>query len=112
MKRAASLVLGAFLVAAGLYASVQVFRGVPQPLSWMGLALAALPPLIGVVGGARLRGPEGRPPLVLTALSGLGLGVTMAMSWRHGPAAGMVHGWAGAAFIGWAAWVRWLRPPG
>jgi hypothetical protein len=111
VKKAAAWLLGAYCAAAGLLAAVQVFRAAPLPLSWLGLALAALPPLIGLAGGARIDGIAGRPPLMLTVLSGLGLAITMALSWRHGPAAGAVHVFAGAAFIGWAAWVRWTRPP-
>jgi hypothetical protein len=76
------------------------------PLSWGGLVLAAGAPLAGILSH---RDANTRPPLVWTAMSGLGLAVTMAMSHRFGPAAGLVHVWAGAALIAWFAWVRWLR---
>ncbi|MEJ2534186.1 MAG: hypothetical protein P8008_01580 [Gammaproteobacteria bacterium] len=110
MKVLGGWLLVAYCATAALIAALQLFRGALLPLSWIGLALAALPPLTGVLGGRRMVGVAGRPPLLLTILSGLGLVITMAISWRHGAAAGSVHVWAGIAFIGWTAWLRWLRP--
>lgn len=111
MKALGGWLLGAYCATAALLAAFQLLRGALLPLSWIGLALAALPPLVGVLGGRRMDSIAGRPPLLLTILSGLGLVITMALSWRHGATAGSVHLWAGIAFIGWTAWLRWLRPP-
>ncbi len=89
-----------------LYAAVQLYRAVPQTLSWLGLMLAAGAPLAGL---ATHRDTRTRPPLLWTVLSGLGLAVTMAISYRYGNAAGQTHVWAGGALIAWFVWVRWLR---
>ena len=108
-QRWLTLVLIAYLAAASVYAMVELVRGMEPMLSWLGLAIAALAPL-SHLGSAWYRGNRdtARPPLLISILSGLGVAVTMALSWRHGPAAGNVHVWAGLAFIGWAAWIRWL----
>ncbi|NNE05373.1 MAG: hypothetical protein HKN15_06585 [Xanthomonadales bacterium] len=82
-----------------------------QPLlSWVGLLLAAAGPL-GYFGWNGLAKPrlEKQQPLGFTLVSGLGLAVTMTLSWRHGEAAGMIHVWAGLALIGWVGYLRWLR---
>lgn len=99
-----SLVAGFALLS--IYATLQLSRGMTPALSWAGLLLAAGAPLAGILTH---RDFKTRPPLAWTACSGLGLAVTMLMSYRFGPAAGLIHLWAGAALIAWFAWVRWLR---
>lgn len=89
-----------------IYAAVQLYRGIPQSLSWLGLALAAGAPLAGILTH---RDTHTRPPVLWTIVSGLGLAVTMAVSYRYGNAAGQTHVWAGGALIAWFAWLRWLR---
>ena len=111
MRIAATRLFGAICAATAVVAVAQVLRGASPLLSWAALALTALPPLVVLIGGRRLDSIAGRPPLAITLLSGLGLAVTMALSWRYGSAAGSVHAWAGGVFIGWAAWLRWGRPP-
>jgi len=89
-----------------IYAAVQLYRGAPQTVSWLGLLLAAAAPLAGILTH---RDTQTRPPLLWTIISSLGLAVTMTMSYRFGHAAGETHIWAGVALIAWFAWVRWLR---
>lgn len=110
MKRLASRALAVYLLAAGIYGLVQLVRGATPELSWLGLTLAALAPLarLGIELTSRELPP--RPSLGYTVLSGLGMAITLTMSWRYGPAAGWVHLWAGAAFVGWVVYLRLLRP--
>lgn len=96
--------LAAGFATLAVYATVQLGRGTPPFLSWMGLLLAAGAPLAGILTH---QDKTSRPPLLWTAFSGLGLAITMAISHRYGTAAGPVHVWAGAALISWYAWVRW-----
>jgi hypothetical protein len=88
-----------------IWAMVQLSRGLAPALSWVGVLLASGAPLVGLLTH---RGPQ-RPPLAWTAACGLGVAITMAVSYRYGEAAGTAHVWAGCALIAWFAWVRW-RP--
>jgi hypothetical protein len=105
--------MAAFFAWAGLTAisaMVQVIKGAEPLLSWLGLALSTLPPLtyfirVFVFGLSR----AARPSLVYSILIGLGLAITMAMSWRFGDAAGAVHIYAGATLLMWLAYLRWFR---
>lgn len=109
MKAAITGGIGVYLVASGLLGAVQLVRGAEPALSWLGLCLAALPPMVCLILD-RQPGPEGlRPALGYTVLSGLGLAITMSQSWKFGPAAGWIHLWAGLAFIAWVAYQRYLR---
>jgi hypothetical protein len=110
VKRAAAWLLAGYLLATGGWALVQLVRGAEPELSWLGLVLAALAPFarLGIELTSRELPP--RPSVGYTALSGLGLAITMTLSWKHGPAAGTLHLWAGAAFIGWVVYLRLLRP--
>ena len=90
------------------YALIQLFRGVYDSLSWLGLGLSALGPLIFFM---QCRGGDenAQPivlPLVSSIIGGLGLAICMAVSWRYGPAAGWTHAWAGSAMIGWWLYLR------
>lgn len=109
MKRLLSLLIGIELTLAGAYGTVQLLRGVDPALSWLGLTLAALPPMVCVILDLQPAADDPRPALGYTVLSGLGLAVAMSQSWRYGPAAGWVHIWAGAAFISWVVYARFLR---
>jgi peroxiredoxin len=91
-----------------LYALMMLLQGKPPALSWLGLALAAGTPMTFF---ARVlfspRSVAVDQPLGTTALTGLGLAITMAVSWRYGDAAGMTHAWAGICLIGWVIYLRW-----
>ena len=96
---------------ASIYALTQLIRGTEPLLSWLGLALSSLAPLAFFIKAALFKSPHTpRHPLAYTILSGLGLVLTMAMSYRYGQAAGAVHIWAGCSLIGWVVYLRFLRP--
>ncbi|NIP17299.1 MAG: hypothetical protein GWM87_03425 [Xanthomonadales bacterium] len=80
-------------------------------LSWLGLALAALGPLSYLVW-TRITKPAQTTlhPVEYSVVCGLGVAITMAVSWRHGDAAGWIHAWAGLSLIGWVVYLRWYRP--
>jgi hypothetical protein len=85
------------------YALIQLFRGVNGSVSWLGLALSALGPLIFFMQsrGVSATAEPTALPLMSSMIGGLGLAICMAVSWRYGPAAGWAHAWAGSAMIGW-----------
>ena len=77
-------------------------------ISWLGLALTALAPMGFFMQIFVAKAPRtSRYPLAYTTFSGLGLAITMAISYRYGDAAGLVHLWAGITFISWLAYLRW-----
>jgi peroxiredoxin/uncharacterized membrane protein len=97
-----------YLTAASVYALAQLVRGMDPLLSWLGMALAALGPLSFFAWIMVTRPPRtARHPVEYSVVSALGLAMTMAMSWRHGAAAGAAHVWAAVAVIGWLAYLRW-----
>lgn len=106
-----------------IYASFQIIRGAEPPLSWIGLnltALSLLPFFFTYLNSNYLRGNnlkgdnlksdssniERKQTLAYTLVSGLGLVICMAISYRYQQAAGMLHIGAGATFIGWVIFVR------
>ncbi len=98
----------AYVTVLSILGLVQLLRGAEPVLSWLGLALAALGPLaffawIYLAGPARTE----RHPVEFSVVSGLGLAICLASAWRHGPAAGVAHAWAGLALVGWLVYLRW-----
>jgi hypothetical protein len=90
-----------------VYSSVQIFRGVEPLLSWLGLCLTALPLMVFFVAYFKNPGLVTRGKSMLyTLVSGLGLVICMAVSYRYDDAAGIVHIWAGLTFVGWVLFVR------
>lgn len=109
MKPALILLVGGYLLITGAYGMLQLVLGTQPALPWLGLTLAALPPLVCLVLD-RQPGPDGlRPAIGYSVLSGLGLAIAMSQSWRYGDAAGWTHAWAGLAFIAWVGYQRFLR---
>ena len=108
-----SVFIGAFvpwLTLVSLYALIQLARGMEPLLSWLGLGLSALAPLAFFIRISAFKVPRtSRHPLEYSIVGGLGLVLTMAMSYRYGPAAGAVHIWAGLNLIGWAVYLRWYK---
>ena len=91
-----------------LYAFTQLIRGTEPFFSWLGLALTAFSPLVFFIKAFAFKSPRSaRHPVEYSILSGLGLAVTMAMSFRYGQATGFIHVWAGATLIGWLVYLRW-----
>ena len=89
------------------YASVQIFRGMQPLLSWVGLNLTALALLPFFINYKKSGTPANRQQtMAYTLVSGLGLVICMAVSYRYHQAAGIIHIWAGATFIGWVVYVR------
>ena len=102
-------VLITWLALLGIYGLVQLAGAATPMLSWLGLVLSALAPLAYITGSYSLKPPRTPgPAIVYSILCGLGLAITMAMSFRYGPVAGLTHVWAGIALAGWAAWLRWF----
>ena len=97
-----------WLVVVSLYAFTQLIRGTEPLLSWLGLALTAFTPLVFFIRAFAFKSPRTpRHPIEYSILSGLGMGVTMAMSFRYGQAAGLVHVWAGITLLAWLVYLRW-----
>jgi peroxiredoxin len=77
-------------------------------MSWLGLTLSAIAPLAFFVKAflfkaARTPGH----PVEYSILCGLGVVLTMVVSYRHGQAAGSIHVWAGMILPGWLIYLRW-----
>lgn len=101
----------AYLYAATAYALFQLLQASEPAGSWAGLLLAAGAPAAFFTWVFLARPPRtAAHPLGISIASGLGLAITMAMSWRYGDAAGPVHTWAGAALISWVLFLRWYSP--
>ena len=101
----------AYMMAALVYASVQLAHGIEPIWSWLGLALTALGPMafFGWIFVAKPARTE-HHPVGYSIVSGLGLAITMAMSWRYGAAAGAIHIWAGLMLICWVIYLAWYSP--
>jgi len=106
-----SIFISAFvtwLALISLYALTQLTRGMEPLLSWLGLTLTTLAPLVFFLKAFLFRSARTpRHPVEYSILSGLGLVLTMAMSFRYGQAAGVIHIWAGITLLGWLAYLRW-----
>ncbi len=90
-----------------IYAAVQVFRGMEPLLSWIGLDLTALPLMVFFASYFRNAGAAVKSnTLGYTLVSGLGLVICMAVSYRYGETAGIVHIWAGITFVAWVLLLR------
>jgi len=97
-----------WLAVVSLYAFTQLIRGSEPLISWLGLALAAFSPLVFFIKAFAFKSPRTpRHPVEYSVLSGLGLVVTMAMSFRYGQAAGAIHVWAGITLLAWLVYLRW-----
>jgi len=100
----------AFSASLAIYALVEWLRGMQPGLSWLGLELAAGAPAFYLA--LRWIRPAAMTPqlrVIVGALCGLGLAITMAVNWRFGESSGIVHIWAGACLLAWAVYVRWAR---
>jgi len=97
-----------WLSMASVYSLTQLARGTEPLLSWLGLALATFSPLVFFIKAFVAKSPRTpRHPVEYSILSGLGLALTMAVSFRHGEVAGSLHIWAGVTLIGWLVYLRW-----
>lgn len=91
------------------YGLVQSIRGMEPLLSWIGLTLCAAAPLLFQARTRLSRSPQTRSTaFVYSAFCGLGLALTLAMSYRYGPAAGNTHIWAGITLLAWLVYLRWF----
>ena len=106
-----SIFISAFitwLTLLSLYGFARVIGGSEPLLSWLGLALTAFAPLVFFIKAFLFKSPRtSRHPVEYSILVGLGLAVTMAMSFRYGQAAGEIHLWAGVTLLAWLAYLRW-----
>jgi peroxiredoxin len=97
-----------WLALVSLYALTQLIRGMEPIISWLGLALSAFAPLTFFIKVFLFRSPRTeRHPIEYSILSGIGLVLTMAMSYRYADAAGAIHIWAGITLLLWLAYLRW-----
>ena len=99
-----------YLAVVLVFVAIAFLKSLYPALSLFGLLLAVSSPLAFFcwLGLAR---PclENRHFLAFSMVCGLGLAITMTMSWRFGAATGNNHVWAGLALIGWAAYLRWFK---
>ncbi|MDH3902495.1 MAG: peroxiredoxin family protein [Xanthomonadales bacterium] len=97
-----------WLTLLSLYAFSRLALGTEPLLSWLGLALTAFAPLVFFLKAFLFKSPRTpRHPVEYSVLSGLGLAITMATSFRYGQAAGEIHIWAGVTLLAWLAYLRW-----
>ena len=97
-----------WLVLVSLYAFIQLASGTEPMISWLGLALTAFAPLGFFIKAFLFKSPRTpRHPVEYSILSGLGLAMTMAMSFRYDQAAGLIHVWSGVTLIAWLIYLRW-----
>lgn len=90
-----------------IYSAVQTFRGMEPLLSWIGLDLTALPLIVFFASYFRDANAAAiSNTLGYTLVSGLGLVICMAVSYRYGEAAGIIHIWAGLTFVAWVLFLR------
>jgi len=91
-----------------IYAFTQLARGSEPLLSWLGLALTAFVLLVFFIKAFIAKSARTpRHPVEYSILSGAGLALTLAMSYRYGDAAGSIHIWAGITLLAWLAYLRW-----
>ena len=91
-----------------IYSFTQLVRGTEPLLSWLGLALAAFAPLAFFIKAFLFKSARTpRHPVEYSILSGTGLAITMAMSYRYGNAAGIMHIWAFVTLLLWLIYLRW-----
>ncbi len=101
-------VLVSWLALISLYAFTRLFIGTEPLLGWLGLALAAFAPLVFFLKAYLFKSPRKvRHPVEYSVVSGLGLAITMAISFRYGEAAGNIHILAGITLVGWFIYLRW-----
>ena len=97
-----------WLTVVSVYAFIQLARGTEPLLSWAGLALAAFAPLAFFIKAFLFKSPRTpRHPVEYSSLCGLGLVMTIAISFRYGQAAGAIHVWAGITLLAWLIYLRW-----
>lgn len=97
-----------WLAVVSIYSFTQAVRGTEPLLSWLGLALSAFAPLVFFIKAFLFKSPRTpRHPIEYSILSGLGLAVTLAMSYRYEQAAGIIHIWAGITLVAWLVYLRW-----
>lgn len=99
-----------YLVVILVFVAIAFLKGLYPALSLLGLWLAVSSPLAFFcwMGLARPRLKIHHFP-AFSMVCGIGLAITMTMSWRFGAVAGNNHIWAGLALIGWAAYLRWFK---
>jgi peroxiredoxin len=97
-----------WLAFVSIYSITQLARGMEPLLSWLGLALAAIAPLGFFIKAFLFKSARTpRHPVEYSILSGIGLVITMAMSYRYGDAAGFMHIWAFLTLLFWLVYLRW-----
>jgi len=97
-----------WLAFVSIYSMTQLARGMEPLLSWLGLALSAVAPLAFFVKAFLFKSARTpRHPVEFSILSGSGLAITMAMSYRYGDAAGTMHIWAFLTLLFWLVYLRW-----
>ena len=97
-----------WLAFVSIYSVSQLARGMEPLLSWLGLALSALAPLAFFVKAFLFKSARTpRHPVEFSILSGMGLVITMAMSYRYTDAAGNMHIWAFLTLLFWLVYLRW-----
>ena len=97
-----------WLAVVTIYAFTQLVRGAEPLLSWLGLALAAFAPLVFFIKAFLFQSARTpRHPVEFSILSGAGLAITMAISYRYGDAAGSMHIWAFITLLLWLIYLRW-----
>jgi hypothetical protein len=109
-RRWGTSLLICWLIAALLVSLYNITAGIEPVMGWIGALLACVAPLswfgLVLLRGKRQNMPQ---PLGFTAVSGLGLAISMSNSWRYGPTADPTHLAAGISLIGWFVYLRWIR---
>jgi len=92
-----------------IYALLQILRGTPPALSWLGLLFSAMSPLSFLVSYRFSKIRKHETTIVFSMLCGLGVAICMTASSKYGNAAGSTHIWAGLCLVTWVLYLRLLR---
>ena len=97
-----------WLALVSIYSIIQLSKATDPLLSWFGLALAAGAPLVFFIKAFMFKSARTpRHPVGFSIVGGMGLAICLALSWRFGQAAGIIHVWAGITLLGWLLYIRW-----
>ena len=111
MDRLKPLFISVFLVATALlsiYGLLQMARGVAPIMLWLGLTVAALPPMLFFIWLVIFRPPRtSNNPLAVTLISALGVVISMVYFWRYPNLDGLGFFWAALVFVSWVVYLRW-----
>lgn len=93
-----------------VYAGTQLWHKTMPPISWLGLFLSSAPVwTFAFLNRANPQKLDAAHAFVVSCVCGAGLAISMASSWKHGEAAGVVHLGSGACVLAWMLYLKWCK---